>query len=115
VTVVRVAASADDRTPDVRTAVTVRAALTADTRQALEPFVDKYPDVPVDVLVVAGDPAAHLAASSRQARLLVVGAHAADRPTGPVGRYLMHHSFCPVLFARALGNTGRRHADHRQL
>ncbi|GIJ71520.1 universal stress protein [Virgisporangium ochraceum] len=112
VTVIRTALFADD------IAVTVRAALAADTRRALEPFVDKYPEVPVDILVVSGDPAAHLVAASRDARLVVLGARAPRGPaggsSGPVGLHLMHHSFCPVLFARACENTGRHHVDLRQ-
>jgi nucleotide-binding universal stress UspA family protein len=82
------------RSPAVLEAVTLRAALAADTRRAIAPLADKYPDVTVDVLVTGGDPADHLVAASRGARLVVIG------PPGPVGLRLLHRSRCPVLVAR---------------
>jgi nucleotide-binding universal stress UspA family protein len=82
------------RSPATLESVTARATFAADTRRAVAPLTDKYPDVAVDILVTGGDPAGQLVAASREARLVVIGS------PGPVGLRLLRHSRCPVLVAR---------------
>jgi nucleotide-binding universal stress UspA family protein len=84
--------------PKVLNAVTVRAALAADTRRAVAPLADKYPDVAVDILIAVGDPGDQLVAASREARLVVIGPPGG--PHGRVGLHLLRRSGCPVLVAR---------------
>jgi nucleotide-binding universal stress UspA family protein len=82
--------------------------LTTDLRRsqaaALEPWQQKYPQVPVFAEVVTGGPATVLTDRSRHAQLVVVGSRGRGGFTGlllgSVGQVLLHHAGCPVLIAR---------------
>ena len=82
----------------------LRAAELASLRDAIGPWREKYPDVPVQPLVVRGDAASVLVAMSSAARLVVVGTRGhggfAGLLLGSVGQKLLHHAHCPVLIAR---------------
>lgn len=75
--------------------------LDADVRMALErriaPHREKYPDVPVELVMTHEDAAAVLVEASRTARLAVVGN---SRSLNSTGLRLLHHADCPVLVAR---------------
>ncbi len=62
---------------------------------------EEYPGVEVDVRTVRTGPAHALLAGTREAGVVVIGAHRrAGRlgaPVGPVAHVLLHHSHCPVL------------------
>jgi nucleotide-binding universal stress UspA family protein len=64
----------------------------------------RYPDVPVDQLVTAGNAAQILVDVSRGARLVVVGTRGHGGFTGlllgSIGLHLIHHADCPVVVAR---------------
>jgi nucleotide-binding universal stress UspA family protein len=82
------------------------AAMALDRRQSLdallEPWGDKYPDVPCSRQMLAGSPAKVLAESSRLADLVVLGGrirtdgHEGMR-VGAVTRAVLHHAHCPVI------------------
>jgi nucleotide-binding universal stress UspA family protein len=69
-------------------------------------WTDKFPDVPVESVVVTGQPAEVLTGLSATAQLLVVGTRGhggfAGLLLGSVGQQLAHHADCPVLIARDL-------------
>ncbi|GAB7039052.1 MULTISPECIES: universal stress protein [Catenuloplanes] len=72
---------------------------------ALAPWREKFPGVPVEAQVTAGDVRTVLTGASEQAELLVVG----GRP-GPAGALLgsvtlrvLHHAACPVVVAHPHG------------
>jgi nucleotide-binding universal stress UspA family protein len=66
---------------------------------------DKYPDVPVELVVERGGPGAILTGMSWRAQLIVVGTRGHGAPTelfpSSVGLQLVHHAECPVLIARS--------------
>ncbi|MFC8920500.1 universal stress protein [Streptomyces sp. NPDC057116] len=68
--------------------------------EALAPWTDKYPDVPVVRECHQGRPAQDLAEASRDARLLVVGRRNRPGRIGPhigaVTHAVIHHSLAPV-------------------
>ncbi len=70
---------------------------------------DKYPDVPVELVVERGGPAATLIGMSWRAQLIVVGTRGHGAPgelfLNSVGLQLVHHAECPVLIARS-GEAG---------
>lgn len=65
---------------------------------------DKYPDVPVELVVERGGPGAILTGMSWRAQLIVVGTRGHGAPgelfLSSVGLQLVHHAECPVLIAR---------------
>jgi nucleotide-binding universal stress UspA family protein len=71
---------------------------------AVAPWREKYPNIPVETLVARGSAADVLTDVSQTARLLVVGTRGHGGFTGlllgSVGQQLLHHSQCPVLIAR---------------
>jgi nucleotide-binding universal stress UspA family protein len=78
-------------------------ALGADLDSELNPWREKYKDVPVEREIVAGDPAKALVQRSQRARLVVVGPrrHGFEgKMLGPVGTRLLQRADCPVLIAR---------------
>lgn len=64
---------------------------------------EKYPDVPLDHVVVERSPRADLVDRSGTAQLVVVGSRGhggvGARLLGSLGLYLLHHAACPVLVA----------------
>lgn len=71
---------------------------------ALEPWVDKYPDLPVRRTLVAGHSAGSLIAASTGSALLVVGSRGrggfASLLLGSVSQAVLRHAHCPVTVAR---------------
>jgi nucleotide-binding universal stress UspA family protein len=67
--------------------------------EALRPWRDRYPQVPVTEHVEMGSAGQVLLAAAAHAHLVVVGRHA-SRPVGPrigsVAHALLHHAPCPV-------------------
>src|SRR5262249_1843832 len=67
--------------------------------EALRPWRDRYPQVPVTEHVEMGSAGQVLLAAAAHAQLVVVGRHA-SRPVGPrigsVAHALLHHAPCPV-------------------
>jgi nucleotide-binding universal stress UspA family protein len=63
----------------------------------------RYPSLPIDERIVDGTATGALGAQAGDARLLVIGRHAAgpdiDDPLGPVARELVESAPCPVLVA----------------
>jgi len=90
--------------PAVYNPRTTRLAIEKELDHVVEPMADKYPDVPVQHVVMDGDAAQALADASRQARLVVVGTRGhggfAGLLLGSVGLHLLHHADCPVLICR---------------
>lgn len=70
----------------------------------LDPWADKYPDVPVERVVVRGHPAVELTARSAAAQLVVVGPRSGGLLPGlllgSVGNALLHRAECPVAVVR---------------
>jgi nucleotide-binding universal stress UspA family protein len=95
---------ADAPPPKVFNAATTQAALTAELTRIVQPLVEKYPGVSVQVCVRGGDPAQALVDVSHLAQLVVVGSRGhggfAGLLLGSVGLQLLHHAHCPVLLAR---------------
>ncbi|SBT37095.1 universal stress protein [Micromonospora auratinigra] len=77
-----------------------REAVEADLAQWRETF----PDVPVEVRVEPGNPAAQLVEASREAQLVVVGSRGRGglrgMLLGSVSQQLIHHAHCPVAVVR---------------
>ena len=69
------------------------------------PWRDKYPDVPLELVVARGNPARTLLDLAREAALLVVGCRGrgalAGLLLGSTSHALLHHAPCPVLVVRA--------------
>lgn len=69
--------------------------------KALEPWREKYPDVPVESLAARGTPARVLVDVSGNAGLVVVGSRSGGGITGTllgsVSLQVLHHADCPVL------------------
>jgi nucleotide-binding universal stress UspA family protein len=72
--------------------------------QAMAPWREKYPDVPVTTEVVPGPPARILTDASEHAALVVVGSRGRSAilglMLGSVSQAVLHHSRCPVVVAR---------------
>jgi nucleotide-binding universal stress UspA family protein len=70
----------------------------------VRPWRDKFPQVPVDVVVTHATAAAALTDLSHRARMVVVGSHGHGPVTrallGSTSLYLLHHAGCPVLIVR---------------
>lgn len=85
--------------PEEATA-TERAAAEADLAQWRETF----PEVPVELRVTPGNPAALLVEASREAQLVVVGTRGRGglrgMLLGSVSQQLIHHAHCPVAVVR---------------
>jgi nucleotide-binding universal stress UspA family protein len=84
-------------------ASTGEAVLGADLDSELDPWREKYREVPVEREIVPGDPDKVLVQRSRQARLVVAGPrrHGFEgKLLGPVGTRLLQRAECPVLIAR---------------
>jgi nucleotide-binding universal stress UspA family protein len=82
---------------------TAEAVLGSDLDSQLDPWRQKYPEVPAEREVVAGRPDKVLLQHSRQARLVVVGPrrHGFEGVLlGAVGTRLLQRADCPVLIAR---------------
>ncbi|HEX5203846.1 MAG TPA: universal stress protein [Actinoplanes sp.] len=71
----------------------------------LAPWREKYPDVPVTVVLTHHGIAAELVDASHRARLVVVGSRGhgviAGTALGSTGLQLLHHADCPVYIVRA--------------
>jgi len=78
-------------------------------RQQVTRWAEKYPEVPVEVMVRSGETANILVAASRQAQLMVLGSRShggfAGLLLGSVSAHLIHHADCPVLIARPSAPT----------
>jgi nucleotide-binding universal stress UspA family protein len=72
--------------------------------EVLDPWREKYPEVPVGVVLTQGSVAAALVAASRTAQLVVVGSRGrgvvAGTLLGSTGLQLLHHADCPVYLVR---------------
>ncbi|TQM78915.1 nucleotide-binding universal stress UspA family protein [Saccharothrix saharensis] len=72
---------------------------------AVAPWRDKYPGVPLDLVIARGNPARTLLDRARDAALLVVGCRGRGALTGLLlgftSHTLLHHAPCPVLVVRA--------------
>ncbi|MEV8438697.1 universal stress protein [Actinosynnema sp. NPDC051121] len=72
---------------------------------AVAPWRDKYPDIPLELVVARGNPARALLDRARDAALLVVGCRGRGALTGlllgSTSHALLHHAPCPVLVVRA--------------
>jgi nucleotide-binding universal stress UspA family protein len=81
--------------------------------QALEPWRNRFADVPVETRLLAAEPAAALIRESEGAALIVVGsrAHGAVRATlfGSVSRSVAQRARCPVVVVRTARATGVEH------
>jgi nucleotide-binding universal stress UspA family protein len=68
---------------------------------ALEPWSERYPDVPVDVRVARGHPSRALLAAAAEARLVVVGTRGRSAPVralfGSTSREVLRQSPVPVV------------------
>lgn len=103
-TLLAVTAQTSVRTAAGSGASTADAVLGSDLDGALNPWREKYPEVPAEREVVAGRPDKVLIQRSRQAQLVVVGPrrHGFEGVMlGPIGTQLLQHADCPVLIARA--------------
>lgn len=73
--------------------------------ELLAPWRQKFPQVPVEVMVSHDSPAAVLVGVSHGAQLVVVGSRGhgtiAGALLGSTGAQLLHHADCPVLIARS--------------
>jgi nucleotide-binding universal stress UspA family protein len=82
----------------------LRAAELSALHTALEPWREKFPQVPVEEAVAYSDAAGLLTAMSTAADLVVVGTRGHGGFTGlllgSVGQKLLHHADCPVLIVR---------------
>lgn len=71
----------------------------------MAPWREKYPDVPLELVVARGNPARALIDRARDASLLVVGCRGRGALTGlllgSTSHALLHHAPCPVLVVRA--------------
>jgi nucleotide-binding universal stress UspA family protein len=90
----------------VRTAAgsTAEAVLGGDVDSQLDPWREKYPEVPAEREIVAGRPDKVLIQRSGQAQLVVVGPrrHGFEGVLlGAVGTRLLQRADCPVLIARS--------------
>jgi nucleotide-binding universal stress UspA family protein len=85
------------------------AAARAVVEEQLVPWRGKFPGVPVEIRLTRQAIAPALAGATSEAQLVVVGSHGrgAIRGTllGSTGLHLLHHAECPVLVARALGES----------
>jgi nucleotide-binding universal stress UspA family protein len=90
--------AADVDTPDQDKAELAR------LEEQLAPWRDKYPGVPVDVVLTHEGVAGALVEASKHARLVVVGSRGhgviAGAVLGSAGLQLLHHAECPVYIAR---------------
>lgn len=76
----------------------------AETSAAIQRWCDKYPDVPVEVVVRHGlDATIALTAATHAAQLAVIGAGGAGTPTqtGSLAHALIHRAACPVVVVPA--------------
>jgi nucleotide-binding universal stress UspA family protein len=99
-----VTAQTGGRPPAGSGASTAEAVLGSDLDSQLDPWREKYPEVPAEREVVAGRPDRVLIERSRQARLVVVGprGHGFEGVLlGSVGTRLLLRADCPVLIARS--------------
>ncbi|MFJ8582849.1 universal stress protein [Micromonospora sp. NPDC093277] len=73
--------------------------------QELAQWRETFPDVPIEIQVPSGNPAALLVEASREAQLVVVGSRGRGglrgMLLGSVSQQLIHHSQCPVAVVRA--------------
>jgi len=80
------------------------AAERARLEEQLAPWRDKFPGVPVDVVLTHEGAAGALVEASKHARLVVVGSRGhgviAGALIGSAGLQLLHHAECPVYIAR---------------
>jgi nucleotide-binding universal stress UspA family protein len=76
-------------------------------REAVEPWREKYPRVPVTINIVGDRPAPALISASRHCQLAVVGSRGrggfAGLVLGSVSQQLLHHADCPVVVVHMKG------------
>jgi nucleotide-binding universal stress UspA family protein len=72
--------------------------------ELLAPWREKYPEVPVEVVLTHAGPAAALVGVSSRARMVIVGSRGRGVLTGALlgstGLQLLHHASCPVYLVR---------------
>jgi nucleotide-binding universal stress UspA family protein len=76
--------------------------------EQLAPWREKYPDVPVKVVLTHVGIVSVLVSASRRAQLVIVGSRGhgviAGTMLGSAGLQLLHHSDCPVYIVRSAAN-----------
>jgi nucleotide-binding universal stress UspA family protein len=86
-----------------------------EVRRDFAELMERFPDVPCEVVAMHGRAADVLVAQSREVRRLVVGRHEPTLPLGshlgPVTRAVLNHSACPVVVVdpRGPGESAYRH------
>lgn len=81
----------------------LHASALAALESTVTPWRDKFPDVAIRTTAAATPPVPFLTDLFRHARLMIVGAHGHDHPTGTLGSVperLLHRADCPVLIVR---------------
>ncbi|MET0840401.1 MAG: universal stress protein [Marmoricola sp.] len=83
------------------------ASVREEVRREFAELIQRYPDVPCEVVAVHGPPADVLVAQSHDARRVVIGRHDPVVPfgshLGPVARTVLSHASCPVVVLDPLG------------
>lgn len=78
----------------------------------LAPMVERYPDVKIEPILVASEPADALLREADDAALVVVGCHHSDdrwsTRLGPVPSAILHRAPCPVVV------VGQRHRERER-
>jgi nucleotide-binding universal stress UspA family protein len=92
---------------------TEHTAQTKTLTDALAPWAQRYPSVPIHTNVIPGRTAHVLVNASRSAQLLVLGARGhgglPGRRLGSVSHALLHHANCPVAIVHGAERTAQTH------
>lgn len=85
-------------------------------RREFAEVMERFPDVPCEVVAMHGQGADVLVAQSHEVRRVVVGRHEPTLPVGshlgPVTRAVLNHSACPVVVVDPRGATETKTPTH---